>query len=233
VSRRTLATSTVLVLPLLAGLTSCASSSDKHSESLRQADDLVTRVERVHVESELSKDSVHDAMDWLQAIMRNDYEGDAVSAFAGFMEAVEKSEKQAKSLRNAVAPMQRSAQSVFDRWTTDLNAFANPRMRQRSQAKLNEARQRYDAVKAAVDPAETAFDGFNLGLRDVALFLSHDFSAASELKSEVRALVRMTKELDQSLDATLAACREYIQNQGLPPGVDAVSDEEKPQKNGG
>jgi Protein of unknown function (DUF2959) len=222
VSRRTLVKPTAaLVLPLLAGLASCASSS-KQSESLRQADDLVTRVERVHVECELAKDSVHEAVDWLQAIIRNDYEGDAMSAFGGFMESVEKSEKQAKTLRAAVAPMQRTAQSFFDGWTADLNAFANPRMRQRSQAKLTQARQRYDAVAAAVDPAETAFDAFNLGLRDIALFLSHDFGSASELKPEARSLMRMTKELDQSLDATLAAAQQYIQDQALPAGVEAV-----------
>lgn len=216
---RTLATTSALSLALLTGLSACA-SGNKHSESLKRADDIVTRIERVHVECELSKERAHDALGWLQSLVTGDYQGDALTAYTGFVKAVEASEKQADTLRSAVGPMQRAAEPFFDGWETDLNAFTNPKMRRRSQVKLGEARRRYQSVAAAVEPAQTAYDAFNMGLKDIVLFLSHDFNAVHELKREVRGLLRLQDELDQGFDRTLVAAKEYIASSALPVGVE-------------
>lgn len=220
---RTLATTAALVL--LTGLTACK-SGNKHSESLKQADDIVTRIERVHVECELSKDRAHEALDWLQSIVIGDYTTDALSAYNGFVEAVEASEKQAESLRDAVEPMERVAEPFFINWETDLSAFANPKMRRRSQVKLNEARQRYQAIVTSVEPTQSSYDAFNLGLQDIVLFLSHDFNSASDLKREVRGLMRLVDELDQGLDRTLMAAEAYVQSSALPANVQVTIEDD-------
>jgi hypothetical protein len=200
----------------LAVLAAACSSPSKHSASLKQADDIVGRVERVHVECELSRDAVREAIGWLHAIVTGDYEGDPVTAYAGFMQALESSEKHAEALRGYVGPMRHAAQPFFDRWSTDLNAFTNAGMRRRSQARLTEARKRYDAVVAAVEPVQTGFDAFNLGLRDVALFLSHDFNAAPGLKKDARVLTRMSEDVQRGLETTRMAAQAYVQAAALP-----------------
>jgi hypothetical protein len=210
----------------IAALAAAACSSpSKHSASLKQADDLVVRVERVHVECELSRDAVSEATGWLHAIVTGDYEGDAATAYAGFMQALESSEKHAEALRGCVGPMRHAAQPFFDRWSADLNAFTNAGMRRRSQARLTEARERYDAVVAAVEPVQTGFDAYNLGMRDIGLFLSHDFNAAAGLKKDARVLTRMAEDLQRGLETTRISAQAYVQASALPIELPAESDE--------
>lgn len=216
---------TASALALLTALSACA-SGNKHSESLKRADDIVTRIERVHVECELAKERSHEALGWLQSLVTGDFEGDALSAYTGFVEAVEASEKQAEVLRDAVEPMDSSAEKFFHGWETDLNSFANPKMRRRSQTKLTQSRQRYQSIETAVEPALSAYDAFNLGMSDIVLFLSHDFNAASDLKREVRSLMRLSKELDQGFAQTLQAAQNYIQTSALPAGVQMTIENE-------
>jgi hypothetical protein len=210
--------STTAALALLTGLTACQSGS-KYSESLQQADDIVTRIERVHVECELSKDRAREAAEWLRAIVSGDFEGDALTAYNGFVEAVDASEKQSETLNKAVSPMERAAEPYFDDWSNDLNAFTSPKLRRRSQVKLNRARHRYEEIAMAVEPTQASYEAYNHVLKDIALFLSHDLNAAGELKRDVRSVMKLVDELNEGFDETLEAAQTYVQNSALPSGV--------------
>ena len=69
-----------------------------------QVNDLVGMIERVYVESEVAKGHVQVALGRLQAIVSSDFEGDAVTAYADFVTAIESSERQAEKLNSMVGP---------------------------------------------------------------------------------------------------------------------------------
>jgi hypothetical protein len=181
-------------------------------------DDLVGWVERVHVESELARDKVHAAIGALQAIARQDLKSDAVTAFQEFEKTIAECEKSARDLRSCVEPMQEAAGPVFEKWNRDLLSFTSPGLRQRSQARLEETRDRYQSIVVAVEPAQSALDTFNLGLRDIALFLGHDFNSQSvfAIQDDVRTLTDMAAELDTRLGNSLSASAAYVQSAALP-----------------
>src|SRR5262249_6264441 len=126
--------------------------------------------------------------------------------------------KSARDLRSSVEPMKAAAGPVFEKWNTDLLSFTSPGMRQRSQARLEETRDRYQAIVVAVEPAESSLDTFNLGLRDIALFLGHDFNSQSvfAIQDDVRTLTDMAAELDTRLGNSLTAAQAYVQSSSLP-----------------
>ena len=219
---RSFATSAIL-LGALIGAPACQNTS-KGSVGLKRVDDLVSRIEAVHVEVELSRASMHQALDALKVIAVPDYQGDIMLAFARYVEAVEESEKQAKALRSAVVPMRRAAEPFFAQWENNMDDFASPTMRERSRDRQLAARARYDSIVESLEPVQTTYDVFNLTLRDIALFLEHDFNAGSILgiTGEVRSLENMADELDGRMDTCLDAARAYVQNNSLPVQVEVA-----------
>jgi len=103
--------------------------------------------------------------------------------------------------------LQESAEEVFEQWTADLEAFTVASLRQRSRTRLNQTKERYEAVLKAVQDAHEAFEVYNLGLRDHATFLGNDFNAASvaEIRMEVQALTQWANDVESLLVGELKA----------------------------
>lgn len=207
-------------------------SSSKGKEGLVRVDDLQERVEQVHVEAEISKDRVREAMQSLRSLMDPEFGGDAMDSFKGFMTAIEASEKQAESLRDSVKPMEKTAEEVFGNWAKSLEGFSNAEMRERSQLRLENTQKRYEAIISSVEPALWAYDALNRTLRDHALFLSHDFNAAAvtELESEIESLTKHASQLDKRFDASLKAAKRYVRSTALRGQAEGAEQEVDPER---
>lgn len=206
----------------------------KQKGGLERVDELLSHVERVNVESAVAKERTQAALDKLRALVAPEFKGDAVLAHAELVKAIEFSEDQAKALQNSVKPLRKTGESVFARWTGDLESFGNLAMRQRSQERLEETRRRHDAILAAAVAAQLAYDAINGDLSDHALFLEHDFNTTSValIAQELEGLRSRTKELTKRLDACGAACQAYVEFSAPSAQVTpdtAVTPEPKPQ----
>ncbi len=212
----------VLSVWLLAA--ACAGTSER-SESVEQVDELLTRIERVQAETAVAKDSVHAALSELCTLVSPGFKGDAATEFAKFLAASEASEDQAETLRDITEPMQDAADELFQRWTKDMEAFGNSRMRQRSQTRLDETRTRFQSIIGATQAAQIALDAFHDDMRDHALFLRHDLNSAAvaSIRTDVRALNEQIQGLDTRFDATTAAARAYVESAALYGQVEMES----------
>lgn len=210
----------VCSVPVVVWLSACSSLSgfgQQKSDGLNRVDELLACVEQVQVESLVSKERAHAAYGALQTIVGPDFDGDAIAAHAELEQQIEASKDQGKKLAATVVPLERSADGVFERWTADLESFGNTKLRQHSQARMEETRARCDAVLRAVKTAEVAFDAFNADLNDHALFLEHDFNAAAvaSIAGAVDGLQFQAQELDRRLDACSNTARSYVQAAAL------------------
>jgi hypothetical protein len=202
------------LVPCLA-LGACSGSgfSLKSSDGLEKVDELLSHVERVRVESLVSKERAQAALESLKGILAPEFRGDAVVAHQKFAAAVEQSEDQADTLRNRVKPMKRTGEAMFAQWTEDLESFGNLSMRQRSQERLEATRARYDVIVSTALAAQLAYDAFNGDLSDQVLFLENDFNASSVavVAQEQEGLRSRAKELARRLEAVNAACQAYVE----------------------
>jgi hypothetical protein len=201
---------------LFLATSSCAGFSAlgiKQKDGLGQVDELLSHVERVHVESAVARERAQAALDGLRKLVAPEFRGDPATGHKELVAVVDRSKEQAEALQDSVRPLRKTGESVFQRWTEDLESFGNLAMRQRSQERLEETRRRYDAVLAAAAAAQLSYDAFNGDLSDHALFLEHDFNAAAVavVTQELDGLKTRGKELARRLDACAAACQAYVE----------------------
>ena len=204
------------------GLGSCAGLFTKDTQGPGLVDDFLVRIERVHVETELSREGVRDALDLLLELADPQTQSDPVQAFERFEAAIDEAEDRQDDLQKAVKTMRKQADPFFDGWATDLMAFTNTEMRLRSQERLLGTKQRYEAIEASLEPVETSYEACLSLLRDVSLFLENDLNASSvaAIETEIRYLTSQAAELDADLQSCLSACRDYVENAALPVTVD-------------
>jgi hypothetical protein len=192
-------------------------------------DDLVASVERVSGELDASKTAMLAAIQSLQKVTAPDFQGDAVKAHKELVNAIEDSEDQTDDLRKSLERMQAEADPVFEQWTKDLEAYSNPEMRQRSQARLSAARERYDAVVAAVTPVLVECEAINQTLGDHALFLKHDMNPAAlaTIQDDVKKVAKEASELDPAFNSGKAAARAYVDAASQPKAPPKASETEQ------
>lgn len=221
-NRHSIARSIPGLLTLLS-LGSCGAFADDEETAINKVDDLVGCIERVHVETEVAKDIVRESVASLEALADHDFNGDAATAYTDFMGAIKRAERQSERLRGTVGPMKAASEPVFQQWANDLSGFSSPRMRHLSEQRLGTTRDRYNAIVSAIDPAQSAFEVFNQGMRDIALFLGHDFNpvAVAEIEQDIHALANLASELDGRFNTCLMAARTYLDTSAMPGATPA------------
>jgi len=238
VNRRLIAHCLLFAAPLAIGLSGCSSTgfsfSKKSDNGLTNVDELLTRIEKVQVESLVAKERARAAYDTLRQTVAPEFDGDAVEQYKLLVDAIDESKKQSKTLGDSVPPLKHSATIVFERWTKDLEEFGNTRMRQRSQERLEATRTQYETILRQTVAAQLSLDALNADLNDHALFLGHDFNSesASAIASDVKELESRVAELDSRLDASIASSKQYIASRALRgevKGEEEQVEEERPK----
>lgn len=200
---------------VLAGAAAVALSScmgTQHAVGIQQVDTLVGRVEKVHLDAELSREKIQEAVGYLRTIVRQEFTGEVADAYGAFVQAVERSEAQVDRLRANGQPMQQGAAAVYEAWSSDLESFTSRTLRERSEQRRDLTAERYTVVTEAFVPALDGLDAFNRTLRDHALFLSYDLNTGSvmELEPELDVLRDHAEVLDQRIDTLLLAAGDYV-----------------------
>jgi len=222
-----------LVLALaLAASAGCA--SNKPGAGLVQVDQLVTSIEKVHTSSEMAQQRVTESLAALRSLVALDFGDDVVGAYAKTEIALAESTRQLGAFDEDVQEMKSMAEPVFKKWAEDLDSFTNLEMRLKSQNRLAQTRQRYDAIVLSVEPTQAAFAALHQQISDCALFLKHDLNAAAcaALRPDVEALSMATDQLDEQLAKCQSAAKDYVEAVALPSMPAAPASEDDPAKSG-
>tara|TARA_R110002126_G_scaffold12416_17_gene54066 strand:- start:13855 stop:14601 length:747 start_codon:yes stop_codon:yes gene_type:complete len=216
-----------LALTALVGLTACATTNQ--SAGLRQVDDLVGHVELTHLEAELTRQQVYDTLGKLHVLLSPGERTDPLVAYEAFAVSVETCGERSEAFRMQREPMDSAAKTVFGRWESSLEEFQGEAMRTRSEARMNAARERYQAVRDSAVQAQEEFDAFHAGMQDIALFLGHDFNPSStkEIEGDARTLAGHAKELRETLHTCMQFAEVYIREAAPLGHIEVISVEDK------
>lgn len=210
-------TSVLVLLALTAA--GCFSSGSRLEGAPVRVDNLVTWIEKVHIEADRARAAIADGYQRLQQLAAGSYtHGDVAQAYAEYVQTIDVAEQQAQRFHEVVEPMESAAAPVFEQWAADVATIGNQRLRSRSQLRMTVTKERYEALLTSANEARGQLDAFVQSLRDHATFLAHDLnpSALDEIQEDVRMVQSSAEKLDQELDRTLAAARAYVDNSALP-----------------
>ncbi|MBL8756254.1 MAG: DUF2959 family protein [Planctomycetes bacterium] len=203
---------------LLVVFTACATGSGRADDPV-QVDTMNGWIERVHVESERSRQVIADSFERLNTLAAGRFDKEpAASVYARFVQSIDLAEQQARRFREVVQPMLASAEPVFTQWAADVKTYQSDRMRQRAELRFAVAKERYDAIAAAAVPAQDRLDAYVKALRDHATFLAHDLNASAidDIQDEVKAVAATARELDRGMESCQSAARAFVEQQSLP-----------------
>lgn len=205
----------LLLLAALVPLTAC--SSTRQSASLHQVDELSNRIGAVRSELEETSTAVERTFATLRAIVRHDFT-DAEDAYRELVEAIARCHASLDDLRHESTPMERSAESFFERWTGNLEDFTSDAMRERSADRLRTTQRRYDRVADALELVFTSLGELNASLTDCALFLGNDFNSdgIAVVGDVVNQMQAQADLVQQRVRDALVAAQDYV-SAAAPP----------------
>jgi chromosome segregation ATPase len=119
-------------------------------------------------------------------------------------------QKKIQNANKSVNSLDKQAQSFFDQWQKELSEYSSDSMREKSSARLDDAKQKYQALGQTLGEASKAFQPLMQNLNDQVLYLGRDLSpeAIADLKDEAADLNKQAEDVTGQIKQMLAKADE-------------------------
>src|SRR5215217_7137924 len=141
-------------------------------------DILVDRVKDAKEDQQAAKKQFQSALEQFQAVT-NYQGGELESNYKKLNKEYEASEARASDVRKRIASVDQVAQDLFAEWSKELAEYNEPKLRQSSEQKLRETKERYGQMYAAMKNAESKMDPVLKTFKTQVLYLKHNRNAAA------------------------------------------------------
>lgn len=137
---------------------------------------------------------------------------DRTKAYKKLLKAMDKSDKTIATVKTRVLEMNGEANVYFADWGKNVAAIGSDDVRERSQTRLDDSRQRYSEILELGKLAGTEYEGFMSTLRDQVLYLGHDLNptGVASVSEDAKKLNEDAPTLFAKIDKTTEAFNNYI-----------------------
>ena len=205
---------TILGLALLAGCSS-AYYSVMETFGVEKREILKDRVAEGRTEQQDAKEQFTTTLEAFKAA--SGFEGgDLERLYEKLAGELDRCEVRANDVRDGIDSIQDVATELFDEWKREEGQYTDPKLKEKSQALLEQTREKYTQVIAAMRKSEKAMEPVLGGFRDQVLFLKHNLNAAaiSSLYGNVAAIEADVVQLVRDMEASIAEADEFIKTLG-------------------
>lgn len=197
----------------VAMLAACSSTYYRALESfgIEKRDILVDRIEEAREAQTDAKDQFVSALDQYRSVVTVDG-GDLEKTYDRLNRTLERSETRAQVVRDRIDAVESVAGDLFVEWQGELDDYANPGLRRRSESLLTDTRQHYGRLLQAMHRAEGSMDPVLTLFGDQVLFLRHNLNARSiaALESELGDIERATSTLIADMQRSIDEAGAFI-----------------------
>jgi len=119
-------------------------------------------------------------------------------------------EERADTVRDRIESVERIGADLFEEWESELATIENVKLKSRSQAALQDTRQRFARLQRSMNRAEASMDPVLRNLKDYVLYLKHNLNAQAvgslrnevdDIEADVAALIADMNRSIQEADA--------------------------------
>jgi chromosome segregation ATPase len=137
---------------------------------------------------------------------------DAKAAYKDLEKQVKDCEAKSADVKKEKEAMDAEAEKLYASWTAGMAEISSPELKQRSEARLTQTKDRMGKIGAAGLQARGAYDEFLTGLKDQIKYLGHDLnpSAIASLKGDAGKLNGKAKTMFDKIDGTVATANTSL-----------------------
>jgi chromosome segregation ATPase len=182
------------------------------------AQDGVKQTEALVKKGESTLKSIADAraqLDKTLATYNSIIEGkatDTKAAYKDLEKQVKDCESRSEDVKKQKEAMDVEADKLYTSWTAGLADISSPDLKQRSETRLTQTKDKMSKIGTAGMQARGAYDEFLNGLKDQIKYLGHDLnpSAISSLKGDAAKLNAKAKTMFDKMDGTVASANTSL-----------------------
>ncbi|MFN8392480.1 MAG: DUF2959 family protein [Bdellovibrionota bacterium] len=199
---------------LPAALSGCNSLYFASMEKLGYAkrDLMVSRIRDANETQKATKKQFENALEEFRSVV-SVKGGDLEKNYYRLDRELKKSESVADELKTRVSRIEDVSDALFREWRKELSEYQNADLKQRSAAKLDHARERYDQMIAVMHRATERLDPALRPMKDNVLFLKHNLNAAAigSLDRETTVVEENVDSLIRNLDHSISEAQAFIE----------------------
>jgi hypothetical protein len=175
-------------------------------------DILVDRVEDARDAQESAKEEIKTTMQRFQELT-GFQGGELESRYKQLNSAYESANGRAEAVRERIASVESVANDLFAEWEAELDQYSNEELRRSSREKLDQTRDRYKELNAAMRKAEQRMGPVLTVFRDQVLFLKHNLNAQAiaSLQATTTQIEGEVATLIADMEASIAEANQFIE----------------------
>ncbi|HEY7119573.1 MAG TPA: DUF2959 domain-containing protein [Tepidisphaeraceae bacterium] len=174
-------------------------------------DILVDRVKDAKDDQEAAKKQFQSALEQFQA-MTGFQGGELEAKYKKLNKEYESCESRANDVRKHIASVDSVAQDLFAEWQKELGQYDNAELKQSSEQKLRETKDRYNQMYSAMKNAESKMDPVLKTFKTQVLYLKHNLNAQAiaSLQTQVTGIQGDVDKLIKDMDASIQEANSFI-----------------------
>ena len=202
-----------LLVTVAAAATGCSATYYRALETfgIEKREILVDRVENTRDAQAEAKEQFATALDQYRALVAFDG-GDLGEIYDRMNAEYEDSVDSAEAVRERIDSVESVAEDLFAEWEDEIDEYADPDLRRRSETLLRETRNEFGGVVTAMHRAEAAMSPVLTLFNDQVLFLRHNLNARAigSLETELDTIERATAELIAEMERSIDEASRFI-----------------------
>lgn len=201
------------VCVLLAALVGCRSTYYAMWEKLgkEKRDLLKSNVLGARNDQKKASEQFKTALERLKEVYQFDG-GKLEKAYTRFNADYERCVTRADDVKERIGKVETIAGDLFKEWDSEIKTMSSSELRDKSRAKLNETRQKYDSLHASMRRAEGRMQPILTQFHDQVLYIKHNLNAAAvaSLKGEAASIENEIGKLIADMNASIAEADSFI-----------------------
>ena len=212
--RRTLLVTAASCAVLVLATASCRSAYYGTLEAfgVHKRDVLVDRVEEGRDAQQEAKEQFASALEAFRSV--EDFDGgDLEKVYDRLKSEFDASEKRVAAVAGRIDSIETVAADLFEEWEGELREIKSADLRTRSEETLEQTRERYSGLIAAMKRAEAKMEPVLDVFRDHVLFLKHNLNAQAiaSLESSLGSIETEVGSLIRDMEASIAEADAFIE----------------------
>jgi hypothetical protein len=196
------------------GVAGCSSTKIALAEQFGYAkrEQLVSRVEEARDGQQEAKKQFESALaEFIAVTGATDAELEA--KYSKLKKELDRSESKAGAVRDRISSVENVGEALFKEWKNELKQYQSESLRSQSEQQLNQTREKYDRMVAAMKTASSKMDPVLAAFNDQVLFMKHNLNARaiSALQGNVNQLQSEIGVLVAEMEASIAEANRFIE----------------------